>query len=381
MAVSFLHGVEQFFLENTNRPIEVLPSSVIGLVATADDADAVAFPLNKPVLVNSESFMAKAGVTGSLRPALEDIYRQAGALVVVVRVAQEAIEADQIAAVVGTIDNETNSFTGLKALLSAEAVLGLRPRLIIAPEFSQLAGVGVEVEAIAKKLNGTPLIDGDHTAGYSAVIAAAGGFGEAYFLNGGFVFFDPVAKAEVERYMSATVAGHIVRVDNEEGYWNSPSNRKIYGVLRTVETIDHAIGSKTSKANLYNQQNVTVAVNQQGGWYLWGNRLTNGVMLPHQRIRYIVGDSILYAHQTMLDRNVTKGYVDGVKNRVNNLLRRLISRNVISGGECWLDVELNVAAIGTGQVYWDYDLGFYDVAERMTFRQHITDRYNEAIFS
>jgi len=54
---------------------------------------------------------------------------------------------------------------------------------------------------------------------------------------------------------------------------------------------------------------------------------------------------------------------------------------VISGGECWLDNELNVAAIGTGQVYWDYDLGFYDVAERMTFRQHVTDRYNEAIFS
>lgn len=381
MAGDYLHGVEQYFLENTNRPIEVLPASVIGLVATADDADAQTFPLNKPVLVNSESFIAKAGVSGSLREALEDIYRQGGALVVVVRVAEEAIEADQIAAVVGTIDNETNKFTGIKALLSAEAVLGLRPRLTIAPEFSYLPGVGAELETVAKKLNGIALIDGDHTAGYSAVIAQAANYDEAYFLNGGFVFFDAVTKQEVERFMSATVAGVIARVDNEEGYWNSPSNRKIYGVLRTVETIDHAIGSATSKANLYNQKHVTVAVNQQGGWYLWGNRLTNGTMLPHQRIRYIVGDSILYAHQAMLDRNVTKGYVDGVKNRVNNLLRRLISRSVISGGECWLDNELNVAAIGTGQVYWDYDLGFYDVAERMTFRQHVTDRYNEAIFS
>ena len=63
MAGDYLHGVEQFFLENTNRPIEVLPASVIGLVATADDADALTFPLNKPVLVNSESFMAKAGVS------------------------------------------------------------------------------------------------------------------------------------------------------------------------------------------------------------------------------------------------------------------------------------------------------------------------------
>ncbi len=35
----YLHGVEQYFLENMNRPIEVLAASVIGLVATADDAE------------------------------------------------------------------------------------------------------------------------------------------------------------------------------------------------------------------------------------------------------------------------------------------------------------------------------------------------------
>ncbi len=376
-----LHGVEQYFIENADKPIEVLAASVIGLVATADDADEAVFPIGQPVLVNSDKMIASAGTTGSLRAALEDIYRQSGALVVVVREGEDETEATQIANIVGAIDNDLNAYSGLKALLSAEALLGLRPRLIISPEYSQLPAVGAEIEAIAKKLNAIALIDGDHTAGYSAVIAAAALYDETYFLNGGFVFFDSVVKAEVERYMSATIAGHIVRVDNEEGYWNSPSNRKVYGVLRTVETIDHAIGSKTSKANLYNMANVTVAVNQKGGWYLWGNRLTNGDVLPHQRIRYIVGDSILYAHQEMLDRNVTKAYVEGVQNRANGLIRRLISRQVISGGECWLDKELNVAAIGTGQVYWDYDLGFYDVAERMTFRQHITDKYNEAIFS
>ncbi|MBO0139518.1 hypothetical protein J0673_24915, partial [Vibrio sp. Vb2736] len=79
------------------------------------------------------------------------------------------------------------------------------------------------------------------------------------------------------------------------------------------------IGSLTSKANLYNSNKVAVIVNQQGGWFLYGNRLANGTMLPHQRIPYIVGDSILYAHQEMVDRNVTKSYVDGVKGRVNSL--------------------------------------------------------------
>ncbi|EOG5640796.1 phage tail sheath C-terminal domain-containing protein [Pseudomonas aeruginosa] len=379
MAADYLHGVEQYFLENLDRPIEVLAASTIGLVATGDDADPATFPLNVPVLCNSDKLIAKAGRSGTLRNALMDIYRQAGAVVVVVRVASDEEEAPQLANVVGTIDNESGSYTGLKALLAAESLVGVRPRLIIAPEFSHLVGVGEAMEAVAKKLNAIPIIDGSQ-AGYSAVVAEAAKYKEALFVNCGVKLLDDDTGAVVTRKASATIAGHIVRVDNEEGYWNSPSSRKIYGILGTDEVIDHAIGSTTSKANLYNSKNVTVIVNQQGGWFLYGNRLANSVMLPHQRIRYIVGDSILYAHQELLDRNVTKGYVDGVKNRVNKLLRRLIAREVISGGECWVDKELNESAIGTGQVYWDYDLGFFDVAERMTFRQHVTTRYNEAIF-
>lgn len=379
MAADYLHGVEQYFLENLDRPIEVLAASTIGLVATGDDADPLVFPLNVPVLCNSDKLIAKAGTTGTLRNALKDIYRQTGAIVVVVRVASDALEAPQLANVVGDVDNETGQYTGLKALLAAESLVGVRPRLIIAPEFSHLIGIGAEMEAVAKKLNAIPIIDGSQS-GYTPVIAECALYQEALFVNCGVKLLDDVTGLVVTRKASATVAGHIVRVDNEEGYWHSPSSRKIFGILGTDEVIDHAIGSTTSKANLYNSQNVTTIVNQQGGWYLYGNRLANSVMLPHQRIRYIVGDSILYAHQELLDRNVTKGYVDGVKNRVNKLLRRLMSREVISGGECWVDKELNIAAIGTGQVYWDYDLGFYDVAERMTFRQHVTTRYNEAIF-
>ncbi len=379
MAADYLHGVEQYFLENTNRPIEVLAASTIGLVATADDADAATFPLDTPVLVNSESFIAKAGTTGTLKHGLEDIYRQSGALVVVVRVDEGADETETIGNFIGELDNDTGTFTGLKALQFAEGLLGVRPRLIIAPEYSHKVGVGAEMESVAKKLNAIAIIDGTEN-GYSDVINECKNFDEVLFVNCGIKLVDSSGQT-VTRKASATVAGHIVRVDNEEGYWHSPSNRKIYGIIGTSEPIDHAIGSTTCKANLYNKENVSCIINQEGGFYFWGNRLANGVMLPHQRIRYIVGDSILYAHQSAVDRNVTKNYVESVKNGVNKLLRRLKAREVIAGGECWLDTELNVSAIGTGQVYWDYDLGFYDIAERLTFRQHVTDRYNEAIFS
>lgn len=380
MAADYLHGVEQYFIENIDRPIEVLAASTIGLVATSDDADPLVFPLNTPVLCNSDKLIAKAGILGTLRNALKDIYRQTGAVVVVVRVDTAETPAAQLADIIGSVDNETGAYTGLQALLAAESLVGVRPRLIIAPEFSHLVGVGAEMETVAKKLNAIPIIDGTES-GYTPVIAECALYQEALFVNCGIKVLDDLTGNVVTRKASATIAGHIVRVDNEEGYWHSASSRKIFGILGTSEVIDHAIGSTTSKANLYNSKNVTVIVNQQGGWYLYGNRLANKVMLPHQRIRYIVGDSIMYAHQELLDRNVTKGYVEGVQNRVNKLIRRLKTREVISGGDCWVDKELNIAAIGTGQVYWDYDLGFFDVAERMTFRQHVNNSYNEAIFS
>jgi len=376
----YLHGVEQFLLENGERPIQVLAASTIGLVATADDADDAVFPLNVPTLCNSEKMIASAGTTGTLATALRDIYRQTGAIVVVVRVEEDATEANEIANVIGEVGAEGGTYTGINAMVAAEAKVGVRPRLLIAPEFSHLVGVGAELEAVAKKLNAIAIVDGSES-GFTPVIAEGANFDEVLFVNGGIEVFDTELAQTVTRKASATVAGHIVRVDNEEGYWNSPSNRRIYGITGTSELVDHAIGSKTSMANQYNANNVCTIVNQQGGFYFWGNRLANGTLLTHQRVRYIVGDSILYAHQEMLDRNVTKSYVEGVMNRVNRLLRRLIARGVISGGSCWLDTELNIASIGTGQVYWDYDLGLFDVAERMTFRQYVNDSYNESVFN
>ncbi|MFD2178517.1 phage tail sheath subtilisin-like domain-containing protein [Veronia pacifica] len=491
MSGNYFHGVEQYLLRDANRPITVLAASVIGLVATAPDAQgAIAasltlgrgdkaldvtavntgprgnsisleladplaagksltvdvkgsqikvtlatnaesvitstasevaaalttdnaakelvtasadgkgvmdyaypknlsggedepFPLDTPVLVTSEKKIAKAGMKGTLKAALTDIYSQGGASVVVVRVEEGRDATITKANVIGKLDMETATITGLKALENAEGKLGVRPRLIIAPEFSHLEGVGEEVERVAKSLNAMAIIDSDHDASYSQVVSRARQFAEAYYLHGGIEVFDPDLAANVKRHASAVVAGHIVRIDNEEGYWHSPSNRKISGIIGTavdVPYVSSGDGAVNCVANQLNAQNITTLVNKQGGWHLWGNNLTSGVKLPHQRIRYIVGDSVMYAHQDAVDRNITKNYVGSVTTRVNAFIRRLMSRQVISGGDCWAEKEINIAHIGTGQVFFDYDLGFYDVAERVTFRQHVNNTYNEAIF-
>ena len=131
------------------------------------------------------------------------------------------------------------------------------------------------------------------------------------------------------------------------------------------------LGSSESLSNLYSEKNITTIVRQDGGFFLWGNTLADGTLITHERIRNIVADTILAAHQAYVDRNVTAEYVDSVLGRVNNFLRQLQQRGVIASGNVWYDPELNDdAALANRQVFFDYELALYSVAERMTFRQH-----------
>ncbi|WP_429141144.1 hypothetical protein [Aeromonas veronii] len=377
----YLHGVEHFWLNNLEAPIEVVAASVVGLVSYSDDADPETYPIDQPVLVNTDALVAKAG-SGPLRDALDDIYRQLPALVVVVRVDKTAAKADALAAgsdpFVGGVD-ENGKKTGLQALLDAETVLGLCPRILMiqGDHGEDYPAHAPALETVALKLHAIPVVSREGAP--TAVVKWAETLDEVYVVHGQCIVGHDESKQPIYHDVQATVVGHIMRVDNAEGYWNSPSNRKIYGILGMKTPIDSGRGG-TSTANYLNGQGVACIVQRNGGFYLWGNRLKNMVMLPHQRIRYIVGVSIMDAHDDFVDRNIKKNYVEGVKNRVNMLIRRLHLREVVSGGECWVDKEVNIAMIGTGQVQWDYSLGLYDVAERLTFRQHIDTSFNESIF-
>lgn len=62
MSDAYHHGVRVIELTNGSRPIRTISTAIIGLVATASDADATAFPYDKPVLVtNVRAAIGKAG--------------------------------------------------------------------------------------------------------------------------------------------------------------------------------------------------------------------------------------------------------------------------------------------------------------------------------
>ena len=123
--MTYHHGVRVVEINSGTRPLRTIATAIIGLVCTAADADAAAFPLNTPVLVtNLYTAIGKAGTTGTLLPTLKAIASQTNPIVVVVRVTPGADEAATNAAVIGTV-TAGGQKTGLQALLDAEAVTGV----------------------------------------------------------------------------------------------------------------------------------------------------------------------------------------------------------------------------------------------------------------
>jgi phage tail sheath protein FI len=469
MTTTFLHGVEVLQIDTGARPIQTVRSSVIGLIGTAPDADATAFPLNTPVLIARRSEMAGLGEAGTLQSALDLIYDQAGAVVVVVRVAAGVDEAATINNVRGGINNGTGAYEGVHAFLAAESEVGFSPRILLAPGFTHqrtsngilsiavttqgsgyttapavtisggggsgatavaVLGTGgnagkvvsftitnpgkgytsnptvtiaappsggvqavagtvnrgtvrsevlAELLGIANRLRAVIIADGPNTTD-AAAIQIADDFG-----SDRIYVIDPWVLRDGESVpASPAVAGLINKVDNERGFWWSPSNNEIAGIEGTSRAIDFTLGDYTSRANLLNEAKIATIVREQG-FRLWGNRTLASdplyAFLSVRRTADMVNESILRGHLWAVDRCITATYLEEVQESVRSYLRSLKARGAILGGDVWVDPDLNTPTqIASGNVTFDFDFTPPYPAERVTFRSHLVNSYVVDLF-
>lgn len=381
MPEQFLHGVEVVEVTSGQRSIRTVASSVIGIIGTAPEADATAFPLNTPVLIAGyePTLIGKIGTTGTLPAGLDGIYDQAGAVVVVVRVAAGTDDAGTNSNVIGGVTSE-GAYRGMKCFLGAESVLGVQPRILCAPGFTSTGGVLTEFMAIANKLRAVVIADGPNTTD-AAVISYAGSFSS----NAGRVYMvDPGVKVysngvEVVENVSARVAGLIAKSDNDRGFWWSPSNQEIVGITGTARPVDFVMGDASCRANLLNAANVATVI-RQNGFRLWGNRTLSSdqkwAFLSVRRTADIIQDSILRAHLWAVDRNITRTYLTDVTDSVNGYLKSLKAQGAIIGGECIPSPDLNTPAnIADGKVFFDIKFTAPYPAEHITFRSALVEDY------
>jgi hypothetical protein len=467
--MAFLHGVEVVELDGGARPISGVKSSVIGLVGTAPIG-----PVNEPVLISGSRKQAveKFGVQGgghSIPDALDAIFDQAGAMVVVInvldpsthkksvaakeytltgdsvklddvyvsnvavqsqdtntdytvdthytvdtvtgvlsRVDNGGIAADAVLSIAydiadptqvtateikGGVDSSTNQYTGIQALLGAENSVYVTPRILIAPGYSgKLDGsdlhaddVNSDLISVADRLRAITILEGPNTSDadaitYRKLIDSA----RAYLVDPGVMVADADGN-KADQSPVARVAGIIAKSDNERGFWWSPSNRPMLGILGTKRPIDFALGDSNARANQLNENDVATII-RQNGYRLWGNHSCSSdakwQFISVRRTADLINDALLRAHLWAVDRNISKTYVEDVLEGVNNYLRHLKSIGAIINGRAWADPELNTPSqIQLGKVTFDFDFTPPYPAEHITFRSRLVDNYLEEIFA
>ncbi|MEM5542943.1 phage tail sheath subtilisin-like domain-containing protein [Sulfitobacter sp. AS92] len=389
--MAFLHGVEVIEVDTGARPIRTVSSGVIGIVGTAPDADATTFPLNTPVLIaGSRTEAAKLDTVGdgngTLPAALDGIFDQIGAVVIVVRVEEGADEDATLANIVGGVNAGTGQYEGVHALAGAESVVGHTPRILIAPGWTHqrptdLANPVVsELEGIAARLRAVIVADGPNTTDDAAQTYAGdwGTSGRVYVIDPWVKVLDGEGDVVVEP-SSARIAGVIARTDNDAGFWHSPSNKGVFGIIGTARPVDFKLGDASSRANLLNENDVATII-RQDGFRLWGNQVptedAKWQFISVRRTADILHESLQRAHMWAVDRNISKTYLEDVADGVNGYIAQLVELGALLGGRCFPDPDLNTpAAIAEGKVYFNLEFTPPYPAEHITFRSHLVDTY------
>lgn len=301
-------------------------------------------------------------------------------------VAYDAPDDSGIAAadIVGGVDPATDGYTGISALLGAKSVAGHTPRILIAPGYSSTKDVADALVSVAGRLRAVTPIEGPSTTD-AAAKAYRQGFGSrrAYLVDPD-ALVSGAGGAPVTAPNSAYVAGVIAKSDAERGFWWSPSNREILGIVGTERPIDFALGDPQSRANLLNEAEVATIIREKG-FRLWGNRTCSEdpkwAFLSVVRTADILNDSLLRSHLWAVDRNVSRTYFEDVAEGVNEYIRELVGLGALLGGLCFPSPELNTRqSIAAGRVYFDIDFTPPPPAERVTFRSRLTNEYLDTLF-
>lgn len=373
------HGVRVLEINEGVRPIRTVETSVIGLIATADDADASTFPLNTAVLVtNVRSASGKAGTTGTLARVLDAIADETSPLCVIVRVEEGATDAETTSNVIGTVTAD-GKYTGMKALLAAQSQLGVKPRILGAPGLDTV-DVATELAGIALQLRAFAYVSAIGET-KEAAVAYRDNFGQREIMTifGDFTSWNTVTNQSEAISSVAKALGLRAKLDNETGWHKTLSNVTVNGVSGMTKDIFWDLQDPNTDAGYLNSNEVTCLI-RHGGFRFWGSRTASIDPLfafeNYTRTAQVLADTIAEAHMWAVDKPMHPSLVKDIIEGINAKFRELKSNGYIIDGNAWFDEEINTPAVlKSGKLYIDYDYTPVPPLENLLFRQRITDRY------
>lgn len=388
MSETRFHGVR--VRENTDlvTAINDIESSVIGVVAVADDADAETFPLNTPVLLTRvNSVLGKAGKTGSLYKTLKAIADQTSPKVIVVRVAaateEEGGKTQSQLIMGGTA--EDGSYTGMYAFLTAEQKVGYRPRILAVPDYDT-EEVTSALCVIAQNLRAFVYAScyGCTTMAEAIAYRATFAYRELMLIWPDFIAYNPQTGKNEVFPAPAYACGLRALIDNNQGWHKSLSNVSVKNVLGISQDVFWSLQAEDSDANELNNKEITTLI-KRNGFRFWGNRVTDTkdyIFEVYTRTAQILADSIAEAQFESVDEPLTPANVKDVVSGISGKLNSLVTQGRLIGAECWFDILDNpTPGLRQGQVRIRYKYTPVPPMEDLTLYQTFTDEYFESAFS
>ncbi|QJW57538.1 Putative prophage major tail sheath protein [Serratia plymuthica] len=374
------HGVRVLEINEGTRVISTVSTAIVGMVCTAEDADATLFPLNTPVLITDVlAASGKAGKKGTLSRSLLAIAEQAKPVTVVVRVAEGKDEAETTSNIIGGAD-ENGKYTGMKALLAAQAELGVKPRILGVPGHDNLE-VATALAGICQQLRAFGYISAYGCKTVSDAIKYRAGFSqrELMLIWPDFVNWNTATSSSDIAFATARALGLRAKIDQETGWHKTLSNVGVNGVSGISSSVFWDLQTVGTDADLLNQGCVTTLI-RKDGFKFWGSRTCSDDPLfqfeNYTRTAQVLADTMAEAHLWAVDRPVTptliRDMIDGIKAK----FRELKSAGLIIDGDCWYDENANDKdTLKAGKLFIDYDYTPVPPLEDLTLRQRITDRY------
>lgn len=376
---SYHHGVRVYELSEGTRPIRTVSTAVIGLVATAEDADPLLFPLDTAVLLtNVQGSIEKAGTKGTLARSLQAIADQTNAVIVVVRVEQKTDEAEQTTAVIGGQVN--GKYTGMKALLTAEQNLKVKPRILGAPGLDS-APVASAFGGIAEKLRAFVYVSayGCGTKEEAAAYRDSIGSRETMMIWPDFLGWDTVSSSTTTFEATARALGLRAKIDNDTGWHKTLSNVPVNGVTGISKDVYWQLQSMETDAGYLNTNEITTLI-QRDGFRFWGSRTCSADPLfqfeNYTRTAQIIADTMAEGHMWAVDKPLHPSLARDIVEGINAKFRDLKTAGYIIDASCWFDPNSNSKEqLKNGQLILDYDYTPVPPLEDLTLRQRITDKY------
>jgi phage tail sheath protein FI len=380
MADEYHHGVRVLEINEGTRPIRTVSTAVIGLVCTAEDADATMFPLDTPVLItNVQSAIGKAGTEGTLAASLQAIADQTKPVTVVVRVATGVDDAATTSNLIGTT-TATGKYTGMKALLAAKSRLKVTPRILGVPGLDSLP-VATALVAIAQQLRAFAYVSASDCQTKEEATTYRENFGarEVMVIWPDFQNWNIVTNATVTAPAVARALGLRAKIDQEVGWHKTLSNVAVNGVTGISADVFWDLQNSATDANYLNGNEVTTLINE-GGYRFWGSRTCSDDPLfafeNYTRTAQVLADTMANAQMWAMDKPMHPSLVRDMLESINDKFREMIAGGYLIGGSAWFPDDINdETTLKAGKLYIDYDYTPVPPLEDLTLRQRITDRY------